>query len=111
MDTLANVTLDTNCIIDLEENNDVTCQFRILIRMHEDQEINLRIPATMASERMPDGKYASIFSEFKDRITAVGLGHVDILKPIFYYGIAYHSKGTWFASRKLVSSQPQRLVR
>jgi hypothetical protein len=45
--------------------------------------------AISASERKRDGTYATNFSEFKQKIAAVVLGHVDILKPIAYLGMAY----------------------
>jgi len=85
-----NVTLDTNCIIDLEEKRDTASDIQALIRMHDQQRINLRVVAISASERKPDGKYASNFAEFKEKIAAVGLGHVEILKPIDYYNITFY---------------------
>jgi hypothetical protein len=84
-----NVTLDTNCIIDLEEERDTAPDIQALIHMHDQQRINLRVVAISASERKPDGKYASNFTEFKEKIAAVGLGYVDILKPIGYYDITF----------------------
>jgi len=57
--------------------------------MHDNRKINLRVVAISASERKPDGKYASNFAEFKEKIAAVGLAHVEILKPIGYVGITF----------------------
>jgi len=84
-----NVTLDTNSIIDLEEERDAAPYVKTLISMHEDQRINLRVVAISASERKPGGKYAPNFAEFEKKIGAVGLGHVEVLAPIAYSDITY----------------------
>lgn len=83
-----NVTLDTNCIIDLEGNRPVAPYLRMLIDLHEDQ-IILRVVAIGVSERKTNGRYASDLAEFRERITAVGLSGVEILKPICYVGITF----------------------
>jgi hypothetical protein len=84
-----NVTLDTNCIIALEENRPTAPFLRQLITFHDAKKINLRVVAISASERKRDGTYAANFSEFKQKIATVGVEHVDILKPIAYLGMAY----------------------
>ena len=84
-----NVTLDTNCIIALEESEPEAPYVRELISFHSAKKITLRVVAISASERKRDGTYAVSFNEFKQKIAAVGLGHVDILKPIAYLGMAY----------------------
>ncbi len=86
---MPNVTLDTNCIIELEENRSEAPYIRTLICLHNDKQINLRVVGISASERKPNGTYASNFAEFKRKITAVGLGHVEILKPMGRVGVTY----------------------
>ena len=92
---MTNATLDTNCIIDLENNARAARYIRALIRMHEDRRINLRVVAISASERKRDRTYAANFSEFKERIAAIGLGGVEILRPILYWGMAYWDWCIW----------------
>src|SRR5207302_1562995 len=53
------------------------------------QKINLRVAAISASERKPNGTYASNFAEFQQKIAAVGLGNIEILAPIAYSGITF----------------------
>ena len=86
---MINVTLDTNCIIDLEEDRDTAPYIRKLIRMQEEGKISLGVPAISASERKPNGKYASNFAEFRQKIAAAGLGDVNILKPIGYWDVTF----------------------
>lgn len=87
--TVFNVTLDNNCIIDLEQNNARASHLKKLIKMHCDGEINLRVVAISASERKPDHSYVSNFNEFKRRLDAIGLGNVEILPTILYLGVGF----------------------
>lgn len=83
---MINVTLDMNCIIDLEKEKGAATHVRSLMKIHENGKINLRVVAISASEQKHDGTYASNFSEFKNRIAAIGLGRSEILKPLVYLG-------------------------
>jgi hypothetical protein len=88
--TFQNVTLDTTYIIDLERAVGSTARHaRRLTRMHDDHKINLRVVAISASEKKLDRTYASNFSEFRNRLTKVGLGKAEILKPLCYNDITY----------------------
>jgi len=86
---MLNVTLDNNCIIDLEQNNAMATYIKKLIQMHRDRKINLKVVAISASERKPDRTYVSHFDEFKARITKIGLSDLEILKTIAYAGLAF----------------------
>jgi hypothetical protein len=86
---MPNVTLDSNCIIDLEQNRPAVTYINELSQMHREGKIHLRVVAISASERKPDGTFASNFNEFKERVDSIGLADVQILKPIAYQGIAF----------------------
>ena len=92
---MINVTLDMNCIIDLEEGIGVAPYIKEIIQMHKDRKINLRVVAISASERKRNGTYAYNFSEFKERIASVGLIDVEILKPIGYWDITFWDYCVW----------------
>lgn len=92
---MINVTLDTNCIIDLEEERPAAPCIRLLMDMHAHQTIKLAVVAISASERKPNGTYASSFDEFKAKIAAVGLARVEVLKPIAYWGITFWDWCLW----------------
>jgi hypothetical protein len=87
---MIDVTLDMNCIIDLEKKKGDWMYIEHLINMHEKGQIRLGVPAISASEQKPDKTYASNFSEFKHRIAAIGLDGAEILKPLAYVGITYY---------------------
>ena len=81
------VTLDNNVVIDLENKNYSYCSK--LVKLHEDKRILLRVPAISASESKPNGSYIAHFDEFRERICAIGLSNVDILKPLLYWGTGF----------------------
>jgi len=92
---MLNVTLDMNCIVDLEEGKPTAPYIEKMIQMHKDRIINLRVVAISASERKPDGTYASNFNEFKERIASLGLIDVEILAPIKYWDITFWDYSLW----------------
>lgn len=73
----------------------------MLIHMHEDQNINLRVVAISASERKIDWTYASNFADFKKKIAEVGLGNVEILRPIGYWGVTFWDWCLWTGNKKI----------
>jgi hypothetical protein len=83
------VTLDTNCLLDLETENERTPAVRRLIARHRSGEIELRIPAISASERQREGKYLPNFSAFEARLRRLGLDGVPHLLPLCYFGIGF----------------------
>ena len=89
------VTLDTNIIVDLEQNNEWAPYLKELIQMRKNREINLRIVAMSASERKPKGTDLCNFSVFKERINRIGLSDVEILKPICYWDVSFWEYCIW----------------
>ena len=89
------ITLDHNCLIALEKNESEAPYIKKLIAMHDDKKVIIRVVGIGASERLPGGTYAANFDEFKKRIAAVGLAHVEILQPISYWDITFWDWGIW----------------
>lgn len=86
---MQNITLDSNCIIDLEQNNSTASHLEKLIQMHLCRVINLRVVAISGSERKRDHTYPSNLKEFKQRISQIGLGDVEILPTPCYQGLSF----------------------
>jgi len=91
--TTPRVTLDQNCIIDLEENRSASSDIQRLIARHHSGAISLRLVAISASERQPGGTYAQDFQEFKQKVAAVGLAGMEILLPPWYLGLTFLGQG------------------
>jgi hypothetical protein len=83
------LTLDMNCIIDLEKNNSYAPDLLKLVELNIERKIDLRITAASASEQKPDDTSASNFSEFKDRLARIGLSSLEILPTLLYVGVSY----------------------
>lgn len=83
------ITVDTNCIIDVEQNRRMAPTIQQLIRLHKGKQLQLQVPAIAASERRPDGSYLSNIQEFLDRIKTLGLADAEILKPLVYFGVTF----------------------
>jgi len=83
------VTLDMNCLIALEKGEPEAPYIKKMIEMCKDRQINLRVVAISASEKNPNGTYASHFDEFKERIDAIGLGEAKVLNTIARAGMCY----------------------
>lgn len=81
-------TLDTNCLIDVEENRPNAPFIREIVSRHG-KGINVAISAIGASERQRSGRYAQNFSEFKDKRTAIGLQYLELLPPVLYFDVCF----------------------
>jgi len=88
-------TLDTNCIIALENNEPAACTIRALVESHERGNANVAVVAISASERQRDRQQLQSFDEFRDRLATLGLGHLEILRPIFYFDITFWDWCLW----------------
>jgi hypothetical protein len=83
------VTLDHNCLIDLEERANDWLSLRALISLHSQGVCRLQVAGIGASEMKRDGTYAVNFAEFVEKMAASGLESADILKPLAYLDITY----------------------
>jgi hypothetical protein len=92
---LVNVTLDMGCIADLQDDAAGYPYLRSLIKLHERQLLTLRVVAIGASERHPDGIFAADFPEFAHHVERAGLGQVEILEPVFRWGLTFADWSLW----------------
>ena len=83
------VTLDTNCLLDLESENERTTALKDLVARHQAREIELRIPAISASERQRRGIYLDNFKAFEERLARLGLAALPHILPICYLGVGF----------------------
>ena len=89
------ITLDTNCLIDLELDEGAVNELRHLVILHDLGKLSLQVPAIGASERMKDGAYAPNFSVFQERVRKLAQREIELLKPILYWGIGYWGWAIW----------------
>jgi hypothetical protein len=90
------VTLDGNCLLDLEAGRSSHADHLAQIRAMADAgALDLRVVAIGASERQPDGVYARDLAEFRARLAAIGLEDATILRPPFQWGIGFPEWSHW----------------
>jgi len=83
-----NLTLDTNCLYELENPAPSPALARILDCFHCN-EVRLRVPAMAASERQRGGGQLANFGLFRDRVSRLGLQEAELLRPIAYSNLCY----------------------
>ena len=90
-------TLDTNCILALDDvRNDPTSQrtaeadsIRLLAAAHSAGKASVGVVAISASERQRHDSHFENFSVFEQRLSALGIGHLELLHPILYYDVTF----------------------
>lgn len=84
------LTLDTNCIVALDENREpAASSLRRLLAAHTAGTVQLRLVANSASERQRTGPYLENFSQFQQRLADLQLDHLEILLPPATLDVAY----------------------
>lgn len=81
-------TLDTNCLIDVEEGRPDGPYIRELVSRHGNG-VNVAVSAIGASERQRNGGYAQNFSEFQQKLNAIGFGGLELLLPLAYMDVCF----------------------
>ena len=81
------LTLDTNCIINLERGTGQAASVRRLIDLHRDGVIKVFVGSVSASENQPGGQELSNFSAFEQRLKTLGLETLPRALPVARIGM------------------------
>ena len=82
-------TLDTNCIIDIDENRQAAPHVRALANAHAAGRASVAVGAISASERQRGDRLITNFQEFQQRLDSLHLGHLEILNPMLYLDVSF----------------------
>lgn len=82
-------TLDTNCIIALDEDRPAAPSVLALAAAHRAGRAKVALVAISASERQRDGKMLDNFAKFQERIASLGLSHLELLLPMCYWDVMF----------------------
>lgn len=96
-------TLDTNCIIDLEQGRPNAVYTKELMKGWRDNRIDIAIVAVSASENQRSGEAIPNYSEFSKTLESVGLSSVTELHPIAIWDVFYWDHCIW--SSKTLESE------
>lgn len=72
-------TLDTNCIIDLEEQRSGCPHLKRMLRAYRNNEIELAVVAISASENQKGGKPSKTFKDIEEKLNNADLEYLVIL--------------------------------
>jgi len=89
------MALDTNCLIDLEENRPDACHVRTLIKAWKKGQVELAVVAVSASENQPTGITSHDFGVFVEKLNNVGLAGVHHLLPLAIWDVFYWDHALW----------------
>jgi hypothetical protein len=82
-------TLDSNCIISIDEVGQDAPFVRRLVDAHAAGKAHVAVVAISAAEKKRTGFYLDNFDAFRDRLAVLGLAHLEILKPMAYFDISF----------------------
>ena len=88
-------TLDTNCVIDIDEGRAAALFVRQLVNSARDGTADVMIVASSASERQKDGGFLNNVGAFRERINQLGFGHIELLPPLLRWDIGFWDEGLW----------------
>ena len=88
-------TLDTNCIIAVDESRKEAAAIRALADSHAAGTAHVALVAISASERQKDGGLLETFTQFQERLASLGLAHLELLMPMFYFDVTYWDWAIW----------------
>jgi hypothetical protein len=82
-------TLDTNCILAIDEGRSEASAIRALADAHAVGTAHVAVVTISASERQQGGGHLQSITAFLERLARLDLGHLDILDPMAYADVAY----------------------
>lgn len=89
------ITLDTNCLIDLDEERENAQHVRCITSAAAHGVVDIAVTVSSASERQKDGQFLENIEHFRARMARLGLGGVPLLPSILRYNIGFWENGLW----------------
>lgn len=95
MPTPQTFTLDTNCLIDVDEERAAAVHIRALLEAHQQGSADLAMVASSASERQRRDVFLSSLDVFNERRTALGFGDLPLLPSIARWDVSFFNNSLW----------------
>jgi len=92
---LLSFTLDTNCVISLDEDRPAAPAIRRLAEAHVTGKADVAVVAIMASEKQRPKRYIEDFQVFEHRLQRLSIAHLRLLLPMSYFGVTFWGHGLW----------------
>ena len=98
-------TLDTNCVVAVDECRPEAKAIRVLADAHLNGEADVAVVAIMASEKQRPGHTHENFENFKSRLNSLGLGQLGMCLPMGYWDITFHDNSLLSGSEMIAMEQ------
>ena len=95
LQTLKRFTIDTNCIVDVEERRPNAKHIEALRDLHLSKKIELAVVGIAASERQKHGPPLRNINDFLERLARLQLDELTILKPIGVWDLTFWDWSVW----------------
>ena len=82
-------TLDTNCIIDVDEDRPSAEYIKQIVDAHQKNLTDVAVPYIGASERQKNHGYHATSTDFDLRLARLGLDHLKVLQPMAYFDVTF----------------------
>jgi hypothetical protein len=82
-------TLDTNCLLAVDEGRPEASAVQALVDAHRDGRASVALSAITASERQRDGAMLDNFALFQERVKKLGFDHLELLLPMGYWNVMF----------------------
>jgi hypothetical protein len=92
---MVSFTLDTNCLLAVDEKRPAAPAVLALADAHQIGRASVALVAISASERQRAGGHLESFEEFKRRVAALGLGHLELVPPMLYFDVTFWDYSLW----------------
>ena len=94
-DQVLRYTLDTNCLIDIEDDRPAAIHIKRILRAAKDGSVDVAMVASSASERQKDNTFLTNFQHFEQRRKSLGFGHLPLLYPLLRWDIGFWENALW----------------
>ena len=88
-------TLDTNCLIDVEDGRPAAIHVKRILRAAHDGTVDVAMVASSASERQKDNSFLTSFDHFEHRRKELGFDHLPIIHPLLRWDIGFWDQGLY----------------
>lgn len=107
---MTKLVLDTNCIIDLEENRPDALALKTLMAAWRSKQLDLAVVAVSASENQPSGTTNPSYSDFQRKLHNAGLAGAHELLPLAMWDVFYWEYALWTSSEMAALESKVRAV-
>jgi hypothetical protein len=98
-------TLDTNCVIAVDENRTDAAAVMSLVTAHQKGLADVAVVAIMASERQRAGGYLENFPEFSARLDMLGMSSLGLCLPLGYFDICFWNHCIWSGDEQVQAEE------